>query len=286
VIQKVLQYYQIFCNLSLDVVLGVLCCMLPLPLVFNIVLPLNWYIVLPLATWVIYLGDHVIDVTRKEQEYPSPRHRYIKRNLKAVVVLITAISLLIAWQVLHPFSRLLFATGCIMAAIVGVHFAIVRINPIKRSLLNNKELAISAIYAAGIYAAPLVTLYASGNDILLPFLHGFAFLVVVFINLLTVSIIELKWDEEMDNASWVRVIGINKAQGLLHGLVIFTVLLCLVLCFISPYRSALLLSTYMIIAIAHLLLYRYRNALQQLLLYRKIGEALYWLPALAWLISL
>lgn len=259
--------------------------MLPLPLVFGIGMPLNWYIVLPLSTWFIYLADHVIDVTRKQKEYPSPRHRFIKRNLRPIVALMICISVLIAWQVLHPFSFLLFTTGLIMAFMAGLHLLIVRINPLKHSLLNNKELAIAVIYASGIYAGPVVLLYQSGQPVGFALGCGALFLVAVVINLLMVSIIELKWDEEMDNSSWVRVTGIKKATQLLYGLFISSVILFGMLFVAARQHALLLLFLYLLIIAGHLVIFRFQHKLRDNLMYRKLGEALFWLPVIAFFFS-
>jgi hypothetical protein len=261
--------------------------MLPLPVVLGINMPVNWYIVLPLSTWIIYLADHVIDVTRKEEEYPSPRHQFIKRNLRPIVALILVISVVIAWQVLHPFSSLLFITGLIMAALVGIHLLMVKINPLKRSFLNNKELAIATIYAAGIYAGPIVLLYQTEKPLLFAFGYGTLFWVVVVINLVLISLIELKWDEEMDNSSWIRIIGTKKATQLLYDLFIGSILLVGILFFFSgDHYASMLLSVYLVMIAGHFLIFRFQSQLQPYLVYRKLGEALFWLPAVVYLISL
>ncbi|MES2560066.1 MAG: hypothetical protein V4590_10020 [Bacteroidota bacterium] len=284
-VKKLLQYYQIFCNLSLDVVLGVICCMLPLPSLFHISLPLSWYITLPLGTWFIYLADHVVDVTRKTKDYPSPRHRFIKRNLRSIIAIMVCISVVIAWQVLHPFSTLLFTVGSILAAIVVLHLFIVRINPTRHSWYNNKELAISIIYAAGIYAAPVMVLHQQGTSILLPIYCAFLLAVIAFINLLMASILELKWDEEMDNTSLVRVMGMKASIFLFNSLLLVCGFGIGLFLRKAPVEYAPMLLCYLVMALSHFFIYKRRHVLLNHLAYRKLSEALFWLPALAWLLG-
>jgi hypothetical protein len=283
VVKKLLQYYQIFCNLSLDVVLGVICCMLPLPHLFQITLPVSWYIALPLGTWLIYLADHVVDVTRKQQEYPSPRHQFIKRYLRPIIAIMIGISAVIVWQVLHPFSTLLFTIGSILMFIVGIHLVIVRINPTAPSWYNNKELAIAIIYATGIYVAPIVMLYQQQHTMLFPICCAVLLAVNAFINLLMTSMVELKWDVAMDNTSLVRVIGITAAMRLFYTLILLCTLAIVVLLLVAPQLYTWMLSSYLAMTLGHLLIYLRRDSLCNLLAYRKVSEALFWLPVLAYL---
>lgn len=174
-----------------------------------------------------------------------------------------------------------------MGAFVSIHLLIVKINPLKRSFLNNKELAVAAIYSAGIYAGPLVLLYQSNKPVLFALCCGMLFWLVVVINLVLISLIELKWDEEMDNSSWIRVIGTKKATQLLYDLFIGSVILVVALLFISKSIEAkTLLLVYMAMIAGHFIIFRLQHLLQQYLGYRKLGEALFWLPALVYLIFL
>jgi hypothetical protein len=260
----------------------VICCMLPLPALLHISLPISWYITLPLGTWMIYLADHLLDVKRKKQEYPSPRHQFIKRNQRPIIAVIVCISVVIAWQVLHPFSVLLFTVGFILTIIVALHLFIVRINPTQQLWFNNKELAIALIYATGIYAAPIVLLYQHDTSILLPMCCALLLAINAFVNLLMASMIELKWDEEMDNTSLVRLIGIKSSVVLFYCLLLLSVLgvLCLSLLGSTPYMPMLI--SYLAITLGHLFIYIKKESLIDYLAYRKLSEALFWLPAIAY----
>lgn len=230
---------------------------------------------------MIYLADHVVDVTRKKQEYPSPRHQFIKRNLRLIIAVIVCISVVIGWQVLHPFSTLLFIVGCILAAIVTLHLFIVRINPTQHSWYNNKELAIAIIYAAGIYAAPVVLLHQQEASIVFPVCCALLLAVNAFINLLMASIIELKWDEEMDNTSLVRVMGIKQSIMLFYNLMVLCMIGIAVLLLNAPTEYTPMLIVYLMMTLAHLLIYKHRASLLTHLAYRKFSEALFWLPIIA-----
>jgi 4-hydroxybenzoate polyprenyltransferase len=230
---------------------------------------------------MIYLADHVIDVTRKTQEYPSPRHQFIKRNLQLIIAVIVCISVVIGWQVLHPFSSLLFTVGCILAVMVAIHLLIVQLNPTKQSWYNNKELAIALIYGAGIYAAPVVLLHQQESSVFLPISCAALLAVIAFINLLMASIIELKWDEEMDNTSLVRVMGQKQSTMLFYCLMGLSSLGIVVMLWHSPSEYNTMLITYLLMILGHLLIYKKRGLLMEYLAYRKLSEALFWLPIIA-----
>jgi hypothetical protein len=256
--------------------------MLPLPKLLAITLPTSWYVSLPLGTWFIYLADHVLDVTRKKQAYPSPRHQFIKRNLKSIITLMLCISVVMGWYVLHPFSYLLFTVGCTLAVCVAIHLIIVRINPTQPLWYNNKELAIAIIYAAGMYLAPILLLHQQNKSITFPIYCALLLATIAFINLLLISIIELQWDEEMDNTSLVRVLGLEYSKSLFLSLQLICTLSITVLLFLAPTAYAPMLLSYLMISLGHLFIYTKRATLNHNLAYRKLSEALFWLPFMAY----
>lgn len=267
-------------------VLGVLCCMLPLPLCFGTDMPATWYLVLPVCTWIIYLLDHVVDVTRKDQDYPTPRHRFVKKHLKWIALLIVSLSLFVLTQAIMHFNRTLFACGLGLSCIVLVHLFIVRINPQFFSFLNNKELAVSFVYASGIYLGPLSSLYVQDAPLLIPALCYVLFLAVTYVNLLMASLIEYDYDEQMQNSSWVRAISKPRAERIFNVLCAAVLISAACLLPFVPRSIACLLLSYQCIAAGHWLVYRFRAPLQAYLAYRKIAEALFWLPAVAYLLLL
>lgn len=234
---------------------------------------------------MIYLADHVVDVTRKKDEYPSPRHQFIKRNLRLIIAVMVCISVVIGWQVLHPFSILLFTVGCILAVMVAIHLLIVQLNPTKQSWYNNKELAIALIYGAGIYTAPIVLLNQQQSPILIPVGCAALLAAIAFINLLMASIIELKWDEEMDNTSLVRVMGLKKSILLFYALMGACTLTIIFLWVHAPASYKPMLVTYLAMIGGHWLIYSRRTQLMRYLAYRKVSEALFWLPIIAFFLS-
>ncbi|MFI5221160.1 MAG: hypothetical protein ACHQK8_02455 [Bacteroidia bacterium] len=283
--KKFLQYYQIFCNLSMDVIIGIVCCMLPLPEVFHVIVPWSWYVLLPLSAWIIYLSDHLLDVKRKKISYPTPRHRFIRKYFKPIVFFIILLSVTDLGIAFLFFDQTIFITGIVLGIIVLVHFILVAINPQKKFILNNKELAIAFIYAAGIYAVPLQNSYHRHDEILVPVFCSVLFLLIVFLNLMLASIIEYEYDVKMENSSFVRVVSPENAYTIFLALTLVIIISGALLILQSGAAIGYLVICYQAMAIGHYLIYLYREKLEDYLAYRKLSELLFWLPAIVYLIA-
>ena len=183
---------------------------------------------------------------------------------------------------IDQFDIKILITGIALLSIVILHFIIVRINPLNKMLINNKEFAVASIYAIGIYLAPLLVLFENDNNILVPIISFLIFLTLAFINLLMVSIIEIDNDKKMGNSSWVIAISQTRAQNILYGLFIW---IFFVIIFTFPFaddKIKFLLLTYQIIALGHFIIFSFRKNLLYYLAYRKLSEILFWVPALVY----
>ncbi len=266
----------------MDVIIGVCCSMLVLPVCLNIEMPEIWYIALPLSTWAIYLTDHLIDVFRNTDEYPTPRHRFIKKYSREIIFLLIFLCATLLFLLIDQFDIKILITGIALLSIVILHFIIVRINPLKKMLINNKEFAVASIYAIGIYLAPLLVLFENDNNNLVPIISFLIFLTLAFINLLMVSIIEIDNDKKMGNSSWVIAISQTRAQKILYGLFIG---IFFVIIFTIPFANEkikFLLLSYQFIALGHFIIFSFRKNLLHFLAYRKLSEILFWVPALVY----
>lgn len=274
-----MQYYQIFCNLSLDVVGGVICNMLAISYGFNINAPKAWYIALPLGTWLIYLVDHVVDVMRTDKVYPTPRHQFIKKHLQKIIALSVFISIIIIVSTLFYFDEQLITVGFIMSGIIILHLMLARLNPQSKSIINNKEFGVAFIYATSIFIYPLyssfLTIYFDGMFYLYIF-----FLLITYQSLLLCSIIEYPIDMLMNNTSFIRTMGLPKGMVIFQGITLSAfILLVFITIWLNYYKPALPAFYFLILA-GNYLIYLNRNKLQQHFMYRKIAELLFWLPAL------
>ena len=275
-----MQYYQIFCNLSLDIVGGVICNMLAITYCFNINAPKAWYIALPLGTWLIYLVDHVVDVTRTNKDYPTPRHQFIKRHLHKIIALNVFILLLIIATGLLFFDEQLITIGFIMIGVIIFHLILTKQNPQSKSIINNKEFGVAFIYATSIFIYPLFNGFLTIWFDALFYLY-ILFLLITYQSLLLCSIIEYPIDVLMNNSSFIRTMGLQKGMVVFQGITLSALIILLFIIIGLNFYTPVLPAFYFLILAGNYLIYINRNKLQRYFLYRKIAELLFWLPALS-----
>ncbi len=281
-LKKLIQYYQIFCNLSLDVVGGVFCSAFALAHIFNLNAPMAWYIALPLGTWLIYLTDHLVDVKRTHQDFPTPRHQFIKLHFKRIIVLSVLIGLVILGITLIYWDIGLVSCGAIMSLAILLHLVITRTNPQGKSWFNNKELSVAAIYAACIFIYPLYLSMQTNMWLMVAFF--LLFLLITYQNLLLCSIIEFDIDEQMNNTSFIRTIGLKQGKRVWWLLTLVGLVAVLTISFYVKQPYTYLLWCYAGILLGNCWIYLKAPKLQQHLMYRKLAELLFWLPILSILI--
>jgi hypothetical protein len=280
ILNKLLQYYQIFCNLSLDIVGGVICNMLAITYCFNINAPKAWYIALPLGTWLIYLVDHVVDVTRTNKDYPTPRHQFIKRHLHKIIALNVFILLLIIATGLLFFDEQLITIGFIMIGVIIFHLILTKQNPQSKSIINNKEFGVAFIYATSIFIFPLFNGFLTLWFDALFYLY-ILFLLITYQSLLLCSIIEYPIDVLMNNSSFIRTMGLQKGMVVFQGITLSAFILMLFIFIGFKFYNPILPSFYFLILAGNYLIYINRSKLQIHAIYRKIAELLFWIPALS-----
>jgi len=259
---------------------GVICNMLAITYCFNINAPKAWYIALPLGTWLIYLVDHVVDVTRTNKDYPTPRHQFIKRHLHKIIALNVFILLLIIATGLLFFDEQLITIGFIMIGVIIFHLILTKQNPQSKNIINNKEFGVAFIYATSIFIYPLFNGFLTIWFDALFYLY-ILFLLITYQSLLLCSIIEYPIDVLMNNSSFIRTMGLQKGMVVFQGITLSALIILLFIIIGLNFYTPVLPAFYFLILAGNYLIYINRNKLQRYFLYRKIAELLFWLPALS-----
>ncbi len=273
----ILQYYQKFCYLSLDVVVGVFCNQVAITNVFNLQLNWIWYVVLPLAVWIIYLLDHVIDIKRNPgiTGY-SPIHFYIKQQHQFIIYLLAFLMVLITIVTWLYAPVKLVLTGFVMGMAVGTHLLIAAINPLKKSICNNKEFAVGIIYTTGIFIYPFLQV-VNQNQINELFSAYALLLIAAFQNLLILSLIEFKNDTLTNSSSFIRFTGFAAGKYVFIGVTLSGLVFSLSIFTTQPYLNPLCV-IYVVMIILNALLFKYRSYFMVNQAYRRYLELLFWLP--------
>jgi len=198
--------------LSLDVVLGGACGLLLAEDVTGTRVPGAVWIALPLAIWVVYTADHLLDARRFGRRVFSYRHRFHARHrrvLSRAVLAAGAAGLAVALVGLP--SRLALG-GLGLAGAIAVYLAAAQ--RLERWPLPKEPLT-AALYAAGIWFAPLLlstqTTRWTGRALAL---HALA----AALNLMAFGVFEARVDERQGSASLARTIGLPTARRLILAL--------------------------------------------------------------------
>jgi hypothetical protein len=275
-VKKLAQYYQIFCDLSLDVVVGVLCNMVAVNHVFHLYMPFSWYAGLAAATWTVYLSDHYLDTFRKPSAYYSSRHFTVAQNKNAVQVLIGILVFFCGMLFWRYAETPLFWSGMLCVPFVLVYFLLTFYANTRFQWLFNKELLVAFVYTISVYAVVILRTDGSYNY-LFPALLLF---VVCYVNLLMLSVIEMKKDLATQKFSWALVLGRKRAHLLVYAVAVTGI--CIYITFLlTQDRSEItpLMHIYHLMIILHVMLYRIHAKLETDERYRKLSELIFWLPA-------
>lgn len=277
---KLLQYYQIISNLSLDVVLGVYGSLLPLAICFGVPIPTAWYLALPLGTWAIYLTDHWLDVYQNAT-LNQPRHVFIKQYQTEIAVLILLLIGLCGYTLVSFLHLTFWITAMVLASCSLLYFVLSHLLVSSFQYYYNKELVVACIYATALYLP--IGLHQTHW---LPWVAYFALqLLIAYLNLLMVSIIEMPADFRSKQFSWVQLIGAKRATRFFQVLTVVALVGAGVLAATNQNALQQLALVYGVMAILHWIIFRYQQALQTNETYRKLGELIFWLPALVWLLA-
>lgn len=275
IFRKVAQTYQIFSNLSLDIVAGVVCNMLPLPYVFGFDPGPGWYLGLPLATWFIYLADHLAD-NRFNPYVITERHQFIRDNENQVFKLLIGIGVLLAMVLYYYFNMALFLSGMITGMLCILYFALNRIRHPFFHLIYNKELVVAIVYATGFYS--MAGMYL---PLLHPWLVYYLLLIgLVYQNILMISILELKTDRLNRQFSWALAMGERFSNKMFIVISLICLLLIVGAYIAFPQLNPILLYSYLTIWFAQVILFNWLSPRMQESMFRKISEMIFWIPLL------
>lgn len=277
----VLQYYTIFCNLSIDVAIGVLCNQLAIAKVFQLNLPVLWYIGLPIISWIVYLSDHVVDVFRNKGPHLNATHLFIRKNVRKVLWLIVVLSVLSVYLVQQNTDKTLWLCGAVMAVFVLLHFIVSFFNPLRRTLFNNKELGVAFIYATSIYILPLYkALHESYFEVMVHFY--LLFLLITYVNLLQNSLISFTVDKLEGQSSFIQSMGYAKGEAISKGVFASAMLYFAWIWFAQIPFSKGLLGCYFLMLAAHAIIWLNREKLRANEWYKRLAELSFWIPVLLW----
>lgn len=207
--------------LSIDVILGALFSGMMVARLLAVDMPVYWYWVLPLSVWVIYTTDHLMDARRLKDSAHTPRHLFHYQYFKWIVLVWGGSILLCTLYVPWIISTEILYFGLGMGGLVLVHLALVWLIGDRIAWFIHKELGVGAIYAAGVWGAPLA-LYADTIPIW-TWITAMQFFLLALLNLLTFSTYERETDALDQHTSFVRALGERRTRLLIGLLAILII---------------------------------------------------------------
>lgn len=191
--------YLRFSWLSMDVVFGAIAGAVFFSKLLRVELGGAIYLLLGMAVWSIYTADHLLDSRKKTEANLSPRHQFHLRNskvLSVILVLFLVVGLGLAYQIFGSSIELIWSLvlgGLILASMTLIRKA-------GKSMVWAKEISIAIFYVLGIAWIPLLRVDAIDlNWNSWAFLG--AYILLALINLLILSHLDRKQDEEAGFAS-------------------------------------------------------------------------------------
>jgi len=182
--------YALVRALSLDVAAGAVAGGILAAHVAGVRLPLAWWPILAASVWAAYTADHLLDATRADAACRSPRHRLHRDRHATLAVAWAAVTVAAAAVAVATLPREVVVSGALVVAAVLVHLLLAQS---RIAVGVPKEVGAAAIYAAGIWFAPLVRTDRPLPPLLaLAALHASA----AFLNLAAVAWFERGQDRE------------------------------------------------------------------------------------------
>lgn len=262
--------------LSLDVVLGCGLLSHAIARYYGVSLPFTAVLALMVAVWAIYTFDHLLDarrIGRVGRRASSYRHRFHQQHHKALkIALFLAILAGVGLTFLLPPVVVRWGLAC--TVFVAFYFLLLNLYA-----LRYKELLISICYTVGVFLAPVSL--AGGDLSFFQWLLIPQVLLIALTNLIVLSYFEKDADQQDGSNSIAVSLGQSRSRKIAMGLIMAGLIICGVLFLSASFtitrEMQLLIFT---MNLMHLILLLRENNFRQHGLYRIIGDAIFFIPAL------
>ncbi len=269
----VLKLYATFQVLSLDVVLGINIFSLAISKYYGV--PVSWHIIVgrSIAIWLIYTVDHLLDAQKIKKEASTYRHRFHQQYQKQLLI-ICVLFFIIGFINMFYLPAIVLISGLILGALTTFYLLM-----LQKTIFWAKEISVALIYTIGVFIGPLSLSYNHIYTMQWMLIPEVFFL--AFANLLLFSWFDMFKDRRDGHASMSIHWGACLTQGVLKTIVALAILSCCVVIFFN-YHSPTLIMQLIFIAMFLILafIYKYNNFFKRNDMYRALGDAIFYLPAI------
>jgi len=238
-----------------------------------------WLLVLALSVWLVYTSDRLMDGIKVGILSHSLRHQFHYRQRKPIILAILIISCIVGLITFLFLDKRIIYFGLILGFVILIYLSLVFRIGQKKHQLFLKEPLIALVYTAGIWGGPVVLsqFYLISQQwilILVTFLHG-------MLNLLILSLLDFQADTADGHTSFARALGIKTTRLTIYSISISILILNLFILFTS--KNSILISAasiFILMDILQILVLLKSNHLRKNVLYRTLGEMVFWLPGI------
>jgi len=269
--------------LSIDVVVGAISCTLMVTYLLNVNPGFVFWIVLPTTVWIVYTLDHLVDGIKLKYTAHTIRHLFhyhYRKILLAIVSLLIVANLLLS--IFYLDVRIIYF-GVILGLLTGTYLLIVFSKGNRKTFLLQKELAVALIYTLGVWGGSLVLVDFQIGILELLLLASFFLLVLA--DILMFSIYEFDTDKIDHHYTMAVRYGIITSKRIIYFLLLAVfVLSAFILMQTDNQAVQLLVLIYIIMGLFLTMIIFKQDVLRKNYLYRYIGELIFWLPGLVFLL--
>jgi 4-hydroxybenzoate polyprenyltransferase len=265
---KLNRFYRLLNILSIDVVLGAVCCAAWFANYFEVELKVYALICLGLTVWIIYSADHLMDAIKVKGKASTLRHRFHQEHLKILTILLLVASI-IDFVLLFFLRAQVLHAGIFLICIVVVYLLL------SRWLTYLKEIAVAGLYCGGVLL-PALSLNESG------IVAAELFVMLCFFLTALINVIMFAWfDHELDirdgSKSFSTKFGKDFTRKLLIMLFVLQVISLVVLLVVKSFVPLILFAS--MNSILYVLFIR-SGEFNKAEYYRLLGDAVFLIPAL------
>lgn len=227
------RFYRLLNILSIDVVLGAVCCGAWFARYFGVELKVYALMSLGLTVWIIYSADHLLDAYKMKHEASTLRHRFHQKYFKQLSMMLLLAGI-IDFVLLFFIRAQVLQAGVFLICVVGIYLLL------NRWLTYLKEIAVATLYCGGVLL-PALSLIETGltrADVVLIL----CFFVTALINVIMFAWFDHDRDVQDGNNSFSTKFGKDFTRKLLIRLFTLQLILLVMLLIVKSFVPLLILA--------------------------------------------
>lgn len=246
--------------------------------------PLLWWPVLATTVWIIYTIDHLMDGYKNvNTQSIIVRHNYHFKHKKVMLILLVTLSAFTLWASFTFMNTKIILNGIVLFFLIILYFGLVHFFQNKSNHYFHKELFNALAYMAGIILAPSIWKDTTWSTYQILILIGLVLL--VWAEGVMASWFDFENDLHDGHKSFATAFTkVNTKYFLVALHIMIFILLKIAVFYINNWLqfSAILIEAVMNLGLLLIILFPKKMIINDR--YRILGEMIFWLPGIIWLV--